>query len=112
MDVVNWAFLQYSLGGSGKSTLMSPHNVDHKLLLMNSWSTSKQLILTFYLQSIMSYNGGAVIAMKGKECVAIASDLRYGVQAQTVSFDFQKVFQMNDKLFLGLAGLATDVQTV
>ena len=66
----------------------------------------------FYLQSIMSYNGGAIIAMKGKECVAIASDLRYGIQAQTISFDFQKLFQMNDKLFLGLAGLASDVQTV
>jgi len=26
--------------------------------------------------SILSYNGGAVIAMKGKECVAVASDLR------------------------------------
>ena len=60
----------------------------------------------------MSYNGGAIIAMKGKECVAIASDLRYGIQAQTISFDFQKVFQMNDKLFLGLAGFASDVQTV
>ncbi len=60
----------------------------------------------------MSYNGGAIVAMKGKNCVAIASDLRYGVQAQTITFDFQKVFEMNDKLYLGLAGLATDVQTV
>jgi len=62
--------------------------------------------------SIMSYNGGAVIAMKGKDCVAIASDLRFGVQAQTVSMDFEKVFAMSDHLYLGLAGLGSDVQTV
>ena len=62
--------------------------------------------------SIMSYNGGAAIAMKGKDCVAIASDLRFGIQGQTVGMDFEKVFKMNDQLFIGLAGLATDVQTV
>lgn len=27
----------------------------------------------------MDYNGGALIAMKGKNCVAIASDKRFGV---------------------------------
>lgn len=26
--------------------------------------------------------------------------------------DFQKVFRVNDRIFLGLAGLGTDVQTV
>lgn len=62
--------------------------------------------------SITEYNGGAVIAMKGKGCVAIASDLRFGIQAQTVSMDFEKVFPMGDKLYIGLAGLASDVQTV
>lgn len=60
----------------------------------------------------MEYNGAAIVAMIGKDCVAIASDKRLGVQAQTVSFNFQKIFQMNDKLFVGLPGLATDVQTV
>ncbi len=60
----------------------------------------------------MSYNGGAVMAMRGKECVAIASDRRFGVQAQLVTTDFQKIFPMGDRLFIGLAGLATDVQTV
>eukprot|EP00918_Siedleckia_nematoides_P027664 GHVU01059607.1.p1 GENE.GHVU01059607.1~~GHVU01059607.1.p1 ORF type:complete len:206 (+),score=14.66 GHVU01059607.1:52-669(+) len=62
--------------------------------------------------SIMSYNGAAVVAMKGKNCVAIASDLRFGVQAQTVAMDFQKVFEMGPHLYMGLPGLATDVQTV
>eukprot|EP00124_Ichthyophonus_hoferi_P003856 Ihof_evm1s368 gene=Ihof_evmTU1s368 len=62
--------------------------------------------------SIMSYNGAAIVAMVGKDCVAIASDLRMGVQGQTVSTDFQKVFPMGDHLMVGLAGLATDVQTL
>ena len=50
--------------------------------------------------------------MKGKECVAIASDLRFGVQNQTLACDFPKVFKMHDKLYLGLSGLATDIQTL
>ncbi|EDO42974.1 predicted protein [Nematostella vectensis] len=62
--------------------------------------------------SIMEYNGAAIIAMVGKNCVAIAADRRLGIQAQTVSCDFQKIFQMGEKLFVGLPGLATDVQTI
>ncbi|XP_035425764.2 proteasome subunit beta type-3 [Cygnus atratus] len=62
--------------------------------------------------SIMSYNGGAVMAMKGKSCVAIAADRRFGIQAQMVTTDFQKIFPMGERLYIGLAGLATDVQTV
>ena len=65
-----------------------------------------------YLQSIMEYNGSAIVAMIGKECVAIAADRRLGIQGQTVSTDFQKVFPMNDRLYIGLPGLATDVLTV
>ncbi|GJQ85393.1 hypothetical protein Trydic_g10167 [Trypoxylus dichotomus] len=62
--------------------------------------------------SILSYNGSAMVAMKGKNCVAIATDKRFGIQAQTVSMDFPKVFQMGPHLFIGLPGLATDTQTV
>jgi len=62
--------------------------------------------------SILEYNGAAVIAMAGKDCVGIASDNRLGIQYQTVAMDFKKVFKMNDTLFVGLAGLATDVQTL
>lgn len=53
-----------------------------------------------------------MVAMKGKNCVAIAADRRFGVQAQTVSMDFQKIFEMGSHLYVGLPGLATDVQTV
>jgi 20S proteasome alpha/beta subunit len=41
--------------------------------------------------SIMDYNGGSVVAMVGKECVAIACDLRLGNQALIVASDFEKV---------------------
>lgn len=42
--------------------------------------------------SILQYNGGAVIAMAGKNCVAICGDLRLGAQAQTIAMDFEKVW--------------------
>ncbi len=62
--------------------------------------------------SIMSYNGSAIIAMKGKDCVAIASDLRFGQQLRTVTTDFPKVFEIEPHLWVGLPGLATDIETV
>eukprot|EP01087_Luapelamoeba_hula_P003258 TRINITY_DN13061_c0_g1_i1.p1 TRINITY_DN13061_c0_g1~~TRINITY_DN13061_c0_g1_i1.p1 ORF type:complete len:206 (-),score=22.98 TRINITY_DN13061_c0_g1_i1:86-703(-) len=62
--------------------------------------------------SIMEYNGGAVIAMTGKNCVAIASDTRFGIQNQTLACDLPKVYKMSDKTWLGLTGLTTDAQTL
>lgn len=62
--------------------------------------------------SILAYNGGCVVAMRGKDCVAIATDRRFGVQAQTIETDFEKVFQVNPRMFLGLVGLQTDILTV
>lgn len=50
--------------------------------------------------------------MCGKNCVAIACDTRFGIQLQTVATDMPKVFRMTDKLYVGLAGLATDMITV
>ena len=41
--------------------------------------------------SILGYNGGAVLAMTGDQCVAVCSDLRYGRELQTISTDFTKV---------------------
>lgn len=61
--------------------------------------------------NIMSYNGGACVAMTGRGCVAIAADTRFGVQNQTLASDFQRTFRVHDRLWFGLSGLATDVQT-
>jgi 20S proteasome subunit beta 3 len=60
----------------------------------------------------MEYNGSAIMAMVGKDCVAIAADKRFGVQALTLGTEFQKVFPINNQLYLGLPGLASDVETL
>lgn len=57
-------------------------------------------------------NGGAVVAMRGKNCVAIASDKRFGSQFQTLSMDHAKLHRVTDKVVLGVAGLGTDTMTV
>ena len=61
---------------------------------------------------IFEYNGAAIVAMAGKECIAIGSDLRFGVQFQTLATDYKKVYKIHDKLYIGLAGLGTDAQTM
>ncbi|KAJ2002089.1 proteasome core particle subunit beta 3 [Coemansia sp. RSA 2322] len=62
--------------------------------------------------SIMQYNGSAIVAMAGKGCVAIAADKRLGQRALTVDTEFQKVFPITDRTYIGLPGLATDVKTL
>ena len=47
--------------------------------------------------------------MAGKNCVAIASDKRLGAQYTTIACDFPKTFKINDHVYLGLAGLQSDV---
>lgn len=49
--------------------------------------------------------------MVGKDCVAIACDLRMGMQSVGVANHFEKIFQYGHT-FLALTGLATDVQTL
>lgn len=49
--------------------------------------------------------------MVGKDCVAIACDLRLGMQSTGVSNKFEKIFNY-DNTYLGLTGLATDVITL
>ena len=63
--------------------------------------------------SIMEYNGGTIVAMVGKNCVGIAADRRFGVnQLQTISSNFEKVFQITPSCLVGFQGLVTDVQTL
>jgi 20S proteasome subunit beta 3 len=47
--------------------------------------------------------------MAGKNCVGICCDKRLGANFQTVAMDFEKVFEVTDKLYVGLTGLASDV---
>ncbi len=41
--------------------------------------------------SIMEYNGSGIVAMTGKDCVAIASDMRFGIQQTTIADNMHKV---------------------
>ena len=50
--------------------------------------------------------------MKGKNYVAIASDKRLGAQALTVSMNFPKAFPVSENVYIGLSGLASDIQTL
>ncbi|KAK2962313.1 putative Proteasome subunit beta type-3 [Blattamonas nauphoetae] len=62
------------------------------------------------MSNIMNHNGAAMLAMMGKECVTIGSDLTFntGMQHQGRVF---KVFPVTDKILLGLTGLFSDCQT-
>jgi len=60
----------------------------------------------------MAYNGSGCIAMTGNNCVAIASDMRYGIQQQTIAEDFRRIYSINPHTYVALPGLATDVQTL
>ena len=48
----------------------------------------------------------------GSAIIYPCSDTRLGAKFQTVAMDFRKVFKMHDRLFVGLAGLGTDVQSL
>uniref|UniRef100_G3TSB1 Uncharacterized protein n=1 Tax=Loxodonta africana TaxID=9785 RepID=G3TSB1_LOXAF len=62
--------------------------------------------------SIMPYNGGTIMVMKGKNFVAIMANRCLGIQAEMVTTDFQKIFAMGDRLYIGLLGLTTGIQTI
>ena len=68
------------------------------------------LTCNFDLQD--EYNGNSMIAMAGKNCVAIATDTRLATQLMTVDTTFQRVFKVNDRTLMGISGLATDCQTL
>lgn len=50
----------------------------------------------------MSYNGGCVVAMKGKDCVAIATDHRFGIQVKFENLQNHPAKKnLNSRSFLG-----------
>ena len=62
--------------------------------------------------SIESYNGGAVLAMAGKECLAVVCDKRLGARLTTIGMNHSKIYEINPYLYVCLPGLATDALTV
>ena len=63
------------------------------------------------MSDLSSINGGTAVAMVGKDCIAIASDMRLGSQSLGVSNNFEKIFNY-DNVYFALTGLASDVLTV
>jgi 20S proteasome subunit beta 3 len=61
--------------------------------------------------SILEHNGGAVVAMAGKGCFAIASDNRLGDGIKTLSMEVPKLVAVNKRCVVGLTGLRSDQQT-
>ena len=53
-----------------------------------------------------------MVAMAGKNCVAIATDTRLSTQLMTIDTNFQRVFKVTDSCLMGVSGLGTDVQTL
>ena len=53
-----------------------------------------------------------MLAMTGKECVAVACDTRFGEQYSTLTMNFPRVFRAGKRCLVGLAGLGTDIQLV
>jgi len=73
-------------------------------------------ILSYYYcvieMDIDSLNGGSVIAMRGDGCVTIGSDLRLGSRFLTIVTNKEKIYKFGEHLYLGIAGLGTDAQTI
>ena len=63
------------------------------------------------MSDIFSYNGGSIVAMRGKDCVSLGCDRRLGQQYATVSTSLQRVFKIQDNILLGLSGFASDIET-
>jgi 20S proteasome subunit beta 3 len=60
----------------------------------------------------MNYNGSAMIAMVGADCVGIAADRRLGKQLTTISTDCPKIFEVQPSCLIGMSGLYTDITTL
>ncbi|XP_023178791.1 proteasome subunit beta type-3-like [Drosophila hydei] len=57
-------------------------------------------------------SSGCVVAMRGKDCVAIGTDRRFSGPSYTAGDEFEKIFSISPRLYLGLTGLQTDILTV
>eukprot|EP01133_Synstelium_polycarpum_P017378 gene17378-20733_t len=107
-----WSFIPMALRQSEKQWPYASSFHAHNIVIFVILGFLVLLFLDVRKMSIMAYNGGAVIVMTGKNCVAIATDLRFGIQHQTISNNHPKVYRINDKCFVGISGLVTDAQTL
>lgn len=59
---------------------------------------------------IDTFYGGSLIAMTGKNCISIVCDNRYAAGAITVSKDYNRIFQITDRILIGMAVFVPDAQ--
>ncbi|KAL3113748.1 hypothetical protein niasHT_016037 [Heterodera trifolii] len=65
------------------------------------------------MPNIMGLHGGSMIAMRSKDSVVIACDLRMGEQAmKNIATNATKIHPISDKVFIGLTGFNADATTV
>jgi len=79
---------------------------------------NKTVFILYYLSAAFAsdnnpftYNGGSIMGMAGKNCVALAVDKRYASGSQMVVTAPRRVLTVHSKLLVGLVGLDGDVQT-
>jgi len=63
-------------------------------------------------QDLTTLNGGSIMAMAGKNCVAIAVDKRFGSGPQMINVLPRTVLVPHSRVMIGLVGLEGDVQTL
>lgn len=92
-------------------SLFKNHNkfLDYKLILFMCLN-----VLIFILNTLMSdistHYGGSILAMIGKDHIALVNDKRLGTGPITVNTSFSKIYQLNSKLLFGFTGLYSDSQ--
>lgn len=57
-------------------------------------------------------NGGSIMAMAGKNCVAVAVDKRFGSGPQTINIAPRTVLIPHSRVLVGFTGLEGDIQTL
>lgn len=62
------------------------------------------------MSDLATFYGGSILAMAGKDSVAIVNDKRLGMGAITASKDFTRIHQIGPKLYLGLPAFIPDSQ--
>ena len=81
------------------------------------WSLSSLIITSLEYcyaqqQDPTTLNGGSLMAMAGKECVALAVDKRFGSGPQMVTVSPRHVWVPHSNLMLAFSGLEGDIQSL
>mmetsp|Transcript_27397 Transcript_27397/g.31938 ORF Transcript_27397/g.31938 Transcript_27397/m.31938 type:complete len:313 (+) Transcript_27397:93-1031(+) len=63
-------------------------------------------------QDPTTLNGGSILAMAGKNCVAVAVDKRFGSGPQTINVSPRTVLLPHSRVMVGFTGLEGDVQSL